>query len=143
VKTAGSNHRFKRRVLRIAGGDAGWRTVGSGMFLRKLLQLFFSFILAVVVSGCSVSGRVLHVDNRTTIPYTIEDVKLKRKLLRVLIRRHLLTEAQLNSCSINIMEIDRYYLLEVWPAGNDRGAAFGIKLKKPFLVPVEKYNDLR
>ena len=112
------------------------------MSLKRLLPPFF-LVVAFTLAGCSLGGRVLHIDNKDTVPYTTIDEKLKQKLLRALIRRHLITEAQRYTCLINIMEIGRFYVLEVWPDGYNAGVAFGVKLKKPFLVPVAKYTDLQ
>ncbi|MBN1760698.1 MAG: hypothetical protein JW863_20385 [Chitinispirillaceae bacterium] len=99
--------------------------------------------LFLALAGCASGGRVLHVDNRETVPYTTQDAKLKRRIVRALVRRHLLTGAQQYTCQVNIMEIGRYYVLEVWPEGTKSADAFGVKLKKPFLVPVEKYSGTR
>ena len=96
-----------------------------------------------VSGGCAVTGRVLHVDNQETVPYTSEDLRLKRKIVGALVKHRLLAEEQRYSCLVNIMTIDRFYIVEVWPDGTATGHAFGAKLKKPFLVPVETYTDCR
>ena len=97
----------------------------------------------MTVCGCASGGRVLHVDNRETVPYCIQDPKLKRRIVRALVRRRLLTGAQQYTCQVNIMEIGNYYILEVWPDGANAGGAFGLKLKKPLLVPVGRYTGTR
>ena len=99
--------------------------------------------LLLFLFACASGGRVLHVDNPETVPYTIQDMKLKRRIVRVLVRRRLLTGAQQYSCQLNIMEIGRYYVLEVWPEGTKSTVVFSVKLRKPFLRPVEKFSGTR
>jgi hypothetical protein len=99
--------------------------------------------LVILTISCASGGRVLHVDNRETLPYISEDTKLKRRLIRVLARRKLISGAQQYTCQINIMEIGRFYILEVWPDGIKAGGAFGVTLKKPLLIPVGRYTGTR
>ena len=95
---------------------------------------------AIALTGCASGGRVLHVDNSETVPYTTVDMKLKRRIMRVLVKRKLITGEQQYTCMVNIMEIGRLYVIEVWPGGANASGAFSVKLKKPFLVQVEKHS---
>ena len=95
-------------------------------------------IASLVLICCCVSGngRVLHVDNRDSVPYTASNDKLKHRIIRSLVRNHLITRQQQATCQLNIMEIDKYYFVEVWPDGNACGEMFGCRLKKTLLKPI-------
>ncbi len=92
---------------------------------------------------CSVPGRVLHVDNRETIPYSAEDNKLKKRVVGSLVRHRLITAEQRFTCQVNIMLIGSDYIIEVFPDGISSKCRFGVKLKRPLLRPVERYVDCR
>lgn len=92
---------------------------------------------------CSPGGRILHVDNRESIPYTAENLKLKRKIINALEKRGLITVEQKSTCQINIMEIENFYMVEVWPYGISSPTCFGVKLGKTFFNLIERYFDCR
>jgi hypothetical protein len=101
-------------------------------------------VLCGIIAGllfCTSAGYVLHVDNKLSVPYTAVDVRLKQRVVHALIRHRLVTAAQAATCSLNIMEIDRYYVVEVWPDGVASGNRFSIRLKRPYLFPSEKYAE--
>lgn len=87
---------------------------------------------------CMPAGYVLHVENRASVPYTAVDEQLKQRILHALVRHRLIPVAQAGSCKLNIMEIDRYYLVEAWPDGKSIENAFSVRLKKTFLHPEGK-----
>ena len=127
-------------------GTACSSRAASADFARYSRQWFLRIaagIILLVIIGCASGGRVLHVDNRDTVPYISEDIKLKRRLVRVLVRRKLISAAQQYTCQVNIMEIGNFYILEVWPDGIKAGGGFGVTLKKPFLIPVRRYAGTR
>jgi hypothetical protein len=92
---------------------------------------------------CAPGGYVLHVDNRESVPYTAVDERLKQRVLRALLRHRLISTVQTATCGLNIMEIDRFYLVEVWPDGILMQNSFGIRLTKPFMSPAGKYTDCK
>ncbi|MCX7725980.1 MAG: hypothetical protein N2053_03925 [Chitinispirillaceae bacterium] len=108
------------------------------MVLRKIL-----IFLLVIILMCSSGGRILHVDNRESIPYTAENFKLKRKILNILEKRGLITGEQKSTCQINIMEIENFYMVEVWPHGISSYECFGVKLGKTFFNLIERYFECR
>ncbi|MBN1577977.1 MAG: hypothetical protein JW913_15565 [Chitinispirillaceae bacterium] len=109
---------------------------------RNRMNRFTISIFALVIL-CSPPGRVLHVDNKKTIPYTAEDGRLKQRVVRSLVKHRLITASQKLSCQVNIMQLGQRYMVEVWPDGISSECRFGVKLKKPMLVPVERYIDCR
>ncbi len=115
--------------------------VWPGLFNWKVAMKHFIPTVAALLLLCTANGRVLHVDNSDSVPYTVENDKVKQQVVRALVKHRLITGQQKTSCLINIMEIDRCYIVEVWPDGVVSGSRFGVKLKKPFLIPVERYGD--
>ena len=105
----------------VRGGRCGRHAVFCGIMLA--------------LAGCTPAGYVLHVDNRESVPYTAVDERLKQRVVRALLRHHLISGPQIATCRLNIMEIDRFYLIEVWPDGVSSPKSFGIRLMKPFLSP--------
>jgi hypothetical protein len=99
--------------------------------------------LVALVLFCSPPGRVLHVDNRATVPYSAEDHRLKQRVVRSLVRHRFITVEQRFTCQVNIMRIGSYYMVEVFPDGISSECRFGLKLKKLMLRPMERYIDCR
>ena len=99
--------------------------------------------LIVLVLFCSPPGRVLHVDNKATVPYSAEDQRLKQRVVHSLVRHRFITAEQRFTCQVNIMRLGSRYMVEVWPDGISSECRFGVKLKKLMLMPVERYIDCR
>ncbi len=125
-------------VIRKVGNHCGAAIGKVTAYLKKtgLLQ----YVAVIAFFSCAVPGRVLHIENRATVPYTAENERLKARMTRVLIKHRYITEEDREKCVMNIMEIDRYYFIEVWPAGIQSSGMFGIKLKKPFLSPAGTFT---
>ena len=92
---------------------------------------------------CSPAGRVLHVDNRSTVPYTAVNDKLKQRVIHALVKHRQITAEQEFSCQVNIMQMGSLYLVEVWPDGESSGCRFGVRLKRVMLIPAGRYFDCR
>ena len=108
---------------------------------RSLVRFIAASATAALLSGCMSTGRVLHIENRGAVPYNAVDVKLKLRVVHALVRHRLITRAQQLTCMLNIMEIDGYYVVDVWPDGAASSERFGVRLTKPFLSPAGKYAD--
>jgi hypothetical protein len=99
--------------------------------------------MITVMLHCSPPGRVLHVDNKESVPYTAEDGKLRQRVVHALVKHRLITNEQQYSCRVNILLLGRRYMVEVWPDAATPECRFGVALSKLLLKPVKRYIDCR
>lgn len=97
---------------------------------------WFTALLVALFCCCSVPGRVLHVDNRESVPYTADDGRLRERVVRSLVRNRIIGSDKQITCRVNIMQIGNIYVVEVWPDGPTGVRLSDVRLRKPLLKPV-------